>query len=59
MEQTSVQRLARVLRMLVSVIFVCNILALLVVPLLALAAPEAVRGPRRIFHTHILLKNDK
>lgn len=40
MERTSVQRLARVLRVMVIVIFVCNVVALLVVHLLALAAPE-------------------
>ena len=37
---SNVQKLARVLRVMVIVIFVCNILALLVVPLLALAVPE-------------------
>ena len=37
MEQTSVQKLARVLRVLVIVIFACNILALFFVPMLAVA----------------------
>ena len=35
MEQTSVQRLARVLRVMVIVVFVCNIIVLLFVPTLA------------------------
>lgn len=35
MEQTSVQKLARVLRVLVVITFVCNLIALLVVPMMA------------------------
>ena len=37
MEQTSVQKLARALRIMVIVIFACNILALFMVPMLAVA----------------------
>ena len=40
MEQTSVQKLARVLRVMVIIMFVCNLIALLIVPVLVLMAPE-------------------
>ena len=35
MEQTSVQRLARVLRVMVMIVFICNIIVLFFVPTLA------------------------
>ena len=44
MERTSVQRLARVLRVLVIVILVCNILALFAVPMLAVAQWTSAGG---------------
>ena len=44
MEQTSVQKLARVLRIMVVVIFVCNILALFVVPMLVDAEESNLDG---------------
>ena len=44
MERTSVQKLARVLRVLVMIIFVCNILALFAVPMLAVAQWSNVEG---------------
>jgi len=40
MEQTSVQKLARVLRVLVVIVFVCNLLALTAVPLLSILSFE-------------------
>ena len=44
MERTSVQRLARVLRVMVIVIIVCNILALFTVPMLAVAQWTSAGG---------------
>ena len=40
MERTSVQRLARILRVMVIIIFICNLVAFLAVPIMALATPE-------------------
>lgn len=45
MEMTSVQKLAKVLKILVIITFVCNLIALLAVPVMALLTPrEAVEG---------------
>ncbi len=45
LEMMSVQKLAKVLKILVNIIFVCNLIALLAVPVMALLTPrEAVEG---------------
>lgn len=45
MEMTTVQKLARVLKILVTVTFVCNLIALFAVPVMALLTPrEAMEG---------------
>lgn len=44
MEQTSVQKLARVLRVLVMIVLVCNILAMLMVPMMAFTYEEMSVG---------------